>query len=45
MVALKDSWAARTLNLCARRDVLGPRSYVSALLDLLRQGYDKGQGE
>ncbi|MEM5275215.1 LysR family transcriptional regulator [Cupriavidus taiwanensis] len=45
VVALKDSWAARTLNLCARRDVLGPRSYVSALLDLLRQGYDKGQGE
>ena len=39
VVALKDAWATRTLNLCARNDTLGPRSYVSALLDLLRQGY------
>ncbi|MBP0623669.1 LysR family transcriptional regulator [Cupriavidus sp. LEh25] len=39
VIVLRDAWAKRTLNLCARRDVLGPRSYVSALLDLLRQGY------
>ncbi|MCO4891296.1 LysR family transcriptional regulator [Cupriavidus sp. WGtm5] len=43
VVVLRDSWAKRTLNLCARKDVLGPRSYVSALLNLLRQGYGHGR--
>ena len=38
VVELSDAWAKRTLSLCVRRDALGPRNYVSALLDLLREG-------
>jgi len=44
VVELKDAWAKRTLRLCVRKDVLGPRSYVSALLNVLRQGNGAGTG-